>query len=80
MTVLIAQAASAARFAPGGEVFTIEEFCRAHRISRSLYFRMKWDGYGPREMKVGRRVLVSKEAAADWRREREVAGTAASLK
>jgi hypothetical protein len=51
--------------------FTIAEFCRAHRISQSMYFKMRNLGLGPREMAVGRRTLISIEAAADWRRERE---------
>ena len=55
------------------EAFTIEEFCRAHRFSRAHYFNLKRDGIGPREMRVGNRVIISREAAADWRREREAA-------
>jgi hypothetical protein len=52
--------------------YTIDEFCRAHRFSRAQYFNIKKEGKGPREMRVGTRVIISKEAAADWRREREV--------
>ena len=51
----------------------IDEFCRAHRISRAHYFNLKKAGLGPREMKLGTRVSISREAAADWRREREAA-------
>jgi len=51
--------------------FTIAEFCLAHRISQSMYFKMRNLGLGPREMAVGRRTLISVESAADWRRERE---------
>jgi len=32
---------------------------------------LKEQGRGPREMAVGRRTLISIEAAADWRYERE---------
>ena len=46
---------------------SISDFCRAHGISRSHYFNLKKDGRGPREMRVGTRVLISREAAADWR-------------
>ncbi len=53
------------------EAYTIEEFCRAHGISRAHYFNIQKQGDGPRVMRVGTRVLVSKEAAADWRRARE---------
>jgi hypothetical protein len=54
-------------------VFTIAEFCRAHRISQSMYFKLRALGLGPREMMVGTRKLISLEAAADWRKARETA-------
>lgn len=53
------------------EAYTIEEFCQAHRFSRSQYFTMKKAGEGPREMAVGKRRIISPEAAVEWRRERE---------
>jgi hypothetical protein len=51
--------------------FTIAEFCRAHRISQSMYFKQRALGLGPREMVVGTRKLISQEAAAEWRKARE---------
>lgn len=57
--------------------YTIDEFCKAHRISRAYYFKLKQRRIGPREMHVGSRVIISREAAADWRREREVVDHAA---
>jgi hypothetical protein len=51
--------------------FTIPEFCKAHRFSEAKYYEMKKEGWGPVEMKVGRRRLISFEAAAEWRRKRE---------
>lgn len=59
--------------APSRFAFSIEEFCEAHGFSRATYFSQKRMGHGPREMRVGNRVLISIEAAADWRREREAA-------
>lgn len=53
--------------------YTIDEFCGAHRISRAHYFNLKKLGLAPREMRAGARVIISAEAAADWRREREAA-------
>ena len=50
---------------------SIPEFCRAHSISVSLFFKLKKLGEGPREMKVGARTLITFESAAEWRRERE---------
>lgn len=58
------------------DVYDIPSFCERHRIGKSHYFNMRRDGLGPREMRVGGRVLISKEAAADWRKAREVASNA----
>jgi hypothetical protein len=56
--------------------FTIREFCEAHKISQAFYYIMKNEGWGPAEMRAGHRVLISYEAAADWRRTREAAAAA----
>ncbi len=50
---------------------SIVEFCNANGFSPALYWKLKSQGRGPIEMKVGRRVLISHEAAAAWRRARE---------
>jgi hypothetical protein len=57
--------------------YSIREFCAAHRLSQSMYFKMRSMGFGPREMHVGTRILITMEAAAAWRAERE-AETAAT--
>jgi hypothetical protein len=57
----------------GFDVYTIKTFCRRHMISVSFYFKLRQQGLGPQTMKLGKRVLVSKEAANQWRREREAA-------
>ena len=54
---------------------SIREFCASHGISEGLYFKLKKQGEGPRELKVGARTLVSIEAAAEWRRARETKHT-----
>jgi hypothetical protein len=56
---------------PPRAAFTVREFCEAHRISQAKYYQMKKEGWGPVEMEVGRRRLISYEAASVWRRERE---------
>jgi hypothetical protein len=56
---------------PARAAFTVREFCEAHRISQAKYYEMKKEGWGPVEMEVGRRRLISFEAAAEWRRKRE---------
>ncbi|RWN95178.1 MAG: AlpA family phage regulatory protein [Mesorhizobium sp.] len=57
------------------EAYSIPEFCAAHRISRASFYNLINDGKAPRTMKVGTRVLISKEAAADWRKACEAAST-----
>src|SRR6516164_7823037 len=56
---------------PPRAAFTVPEFCEAHRISQAKYYEMKKEGWGPVEMEVGRRRVISYEAASVWRRERE---------
>ena len=53
------------------DAYSIPEFCRRHGFSQSFYFAEAREGRGPRVMRVGARVLISKEAAAEWRHERE---------
>jgi hypothetical protein len=58
---------------PDGDCYSIVEFCNRHRITRQFYHRLRNRGLGPREMRLGRRVLITKEAAAAWRAAREAA-------
>jgi hypothetical protein len=53
--------------------YSIRAFCAAHQISTAFYFKLQRQGIGPRELRLGARTLISAEAAADWRRERELA-------
>ena len=57
--------------------YTISEFCDAHRISRAQYYNLRKLGQGPDEARAGDRiVLITNEAAARWRRQREKAARA----
>jgi len=47
--------------------YSIDEFCRRNSICRGTYYNMKADGSGPREKRAMGRVLISKEAAHEWR-------------
>lgn len=55
---------------------TIREFCDDYRISERTFYALQKQGRAPRLMKVGRRTLISQEAAAEWRKrmESETAG------
>jgi len=50
---------------------SIAEFCRRHGISRAHFYNLSKNGDGPALMRVGRRTLISVEAAAEWRRRME---------
>jgi Helix-turn-helix domain len=62
---------------PGREIdraaYTIDEFCDAHRISRSRFYALLREGRGPRVMRIDSRIRISREAAVDWRRASEAA-------
>jgi hypothetical protein len=51
--------------------YTIEEFCKAERISRAMYYKLARMGKAPRHFNVGAAVRISPEARLEWRRERE---------
>lgn len=54
--------------------FSVSEFCQRNGgISVQLFYKLKPRGLMPRTFRLGTRVLISKEAAAAWRREREAA-------
>jgi hypothetical protein len=53
------------------DVHSIASFCEANGISITTYFVLKRQGKGPREMKVGKRILITPEAEKDWRKARE---------
>jgi hypothetical protein len=52
--------------------FSIEEFCKNHGVSRGTYYNLRKAGLAPTEMRVFSRHLISTEAAAEWRRKREI--------
>jgi predicted DNA-binding transcriptional regulator AlpA len=51
--------------------FDIKSFCEAYGLSRSYYYVLRARKQAPREMKIGRRVLISTDAATAWRRAHE---------
>ena len=55
------------------QTFDIPSFCQAYGIGRSTLYRLWREGAGPVVMRVGRRVLISREAADDWRKRLEAA-------
>jgi hypothetical protein len=51
------------------DAFSVAEFCRRHRISPQLFYKFK--DQMPVTFRIGSRVLISREAAAHWRAQRE---------
>ena len=58
---------------PNSLAMSISEFARLHGISQDQFFKMQREKWGPTVMHVGSRTLISHEAAAEWRRQREQA-------
>ena len=56
--------------------YSIEDFCQRYGFSRGHYYNLKYQGKGPREMKLGRRKIITDQAAADWEQEREAENAA----
>jgi hypothetical protein len=52
---------------------TIPQFCKSHNISEAFYYELQKQGRGPRTMRVGRRRLISLEAAKEWREQNTAA-------
>ena len=57
------------------QAHSIDEFCASHDICRATLYNLWRAGNGPRSMRVGSRVLISVEAASDWRRQMEPKAT-----
>lgn len=51
-----------------GEAFSIATFCKTYGISRALFYKLQSQGKAPRTFNLGRRVLISREAAQEWLR------------
>ena len=57
---------------------SINVFCHAHGISRAMFYKLRDAGEAPDVFRVGRRVLVSAEAAERWRHRLEQAAAVAT--
>jgi predicted DNA-binding transcriptional regulator AlpA len=48
-------------------MFSVAEFCYQHGISRGTFYKLAKERLRPKAAKIGRRTLISTEAAAEWR-------------
>ena len=53
------------------DAFSPEEFARRFGFTRQFLYKLWSQGQGPSFFRVGRKVLISREAADNWRREME---------
>jgi hypothetical protein len=52
---------------------TVEEFCRAEKISRSMLYRAWSEAWGPKFYRVGVTRRIAHRARMEWQHEREAA-------
>lgn len=52
------------------DAFTVAEFCRSIGISRAFFYKLPVE-QRPSIIRLGRRVLIAREAASEWRRRME---------
>ena len=53
------------------KAYSISRFCENHNISRGMFYLLTERNEAPKTMRVGRRVLISDEAATEWRKRME---------
>nr|WP_314623633.1 hypothetical protein [uncultured Noviherbaspirillum sp.] len=46
--------------------YTIPQFAAAYHISRAYYYTLKAEGKAPQEIRLGRRVIITRRAAQAW--------------
>lgn len=51
---------------------TINDFCEAYSISRSYFYKLKEQNRAPKTFTLGRKVLISRQAAEEWQRTVEI--------
>jgi hypothetical protein len=56
---------------------TINEFCKAEKISRSMLYRAWSEGWGPKFYRIGVTRRITHRARLEWQREREAAANVA---
>jgi hypothetical protein len=64
-------------FSPPDASLTIDEFCKAEKISRSMLYRAWSEGWGPKFYRVGVTRRITHRARMEWQQEREAVAAAA---
>jgi hypothetical protein len=50
---------------------SVDQFCASHSIGRDLFYALMRVGKGPQCMQLGRRRIITTEAAQRWQAQRE---------
>ena len=77
MSIEHSPARTGASFRVSDPSLTIDEFCQAEKISRSMLYRAWSEGWGPKFYRVGVTRRITNRARMEWQREREAAASAA---
>lgn len=46
--------------------YTIAQWCGAYHVSRSYYYTLKEQGNAPQEIRLGRKVIITRQSAEKW--------------
>ncbi len=72
-------ARAGASFSAPDRSLTIDDFCRAEKISRSMLYRAWSEGWGPKFYRIGVTRRITYRARLEWQREREAQAVAAEV-
>jgi hypothetical protein len=75
-----ARAANRANAEVSDPSLTVDQFCRAESISRSMLYRAWAEGWGPKFYRVGVTRRITHRARLEWQRQREAEATAGEAK
>jgi hypothetical protein len=53
------------------DVFTVKEWCATNKLCRTTLYKLWDEGKGPRYLKAGAKILITRAADADWKQARE---------
>lgn len=53
------------------DAYSVREFAERHGLSIAMFYKLRAQNRAPAIMRVGARTLITRDAAARWRRARE---------
>ena len=55
------------------QTLSVNQFCKKFGISTSMFYKLGRQGKGPKILKIGKRTLITAEAAQAWQEQMEEA-------